>query len=73
MSYRIMILVEDLDYVPISDGGDNPDAEPRPDHPADAGWFPWNGHSPGGPPITFENYEDALDTAERMSQGQIEP
>ena len=63
MAYRIMIVVEDIDYLPEY----NEAAEPREVHGADAGWYGWTGMAGDVLPTIFVDYEDALAHAEALT------
>jgi hypothetical protein len=57
MAYRIMIVVEDLDYDPDSRESDL----------SDAGWYAWIGGPGDREPTIVEDYEDALAIAEELT------
>jgi len=57
MAWRIMIVVEDMDYEP----------DERPGHLADAGWYGWVGGPGDVEPKEFDDYEAALAQAEALS------
>lgn len=63
MPYRVMIVVEDIEY--LSEYND--DAEPRESHGADAGWYGWTGMSGDVYPTILVDYEDALALAEMLT------
>lgn len=63
MAYRIMILIEEIEYLDEY----NPAAEPREVHGADAGWYGWTGMAGDVQPTIFNVYEDAMAQAEALT------
>ncbi len=57
MAYRIMIVIEDLEYLP----------DEREGHLADAGWYGWVGRAGDFTPQIVVDYEEAMAIAEELT------
>lgn len=57
MSYRVMIVIEDLEYSPDDRGV----------HLSDAGWYGWTGEAGDHDPAIFSDYEEAMALAEELT------